>query len=343
MHKFKYDWKMSENYPKKNGCKVFSTFACGGGSTMGYKLAGFDVIGCNDIDKKMTDLYVKNHKPKHVFTCTISELKNKKLPEEFFNLDILDGSPPCSTFSISGNREKDWKKDRVFREGQAKQKLSDLFFEFIDLAEYLKPKVIIAENVKGMIMGNAKAYTSAVLKQLDAIGYDVQLFCLNASTMGVPQRRERVFFIAVRKDLKMEKLILNFNEKAIKLGEFIKPNNGKALSRAGKLYADWQKRKRGDKNFGDICLRTENKQKSFGRVLISSEQCAPTIVSGNLYIYFEEFKAVSNKDHCKISTFPSDYDFNGNNTVYVCGMSVPPVMMAQVASQVYEQWLSKLK
>lgn len=70
-------------------------------------------------------------------------------------MDILDGSPPCSTFSLSGNREKDWGKEKVFREGQTAQVLDTLFFDFIALAKALQPKVVIAENVKVLLMGNA--------------------------------------------------------------------------------------------------------------------------------------------------------------------------------------------
>lgn len=67
----------------------------------------------------------------------------------------MDGSPPCSTFSLSGNREKDWGKEKVFREGQTAQVLDTLFFDFIALAKALQPKVVIAENVKVLLMGNA--------------------------------------------------------------------------------------------------------------------------------------------------------------------------------------------
>src|SRR6185503_9599664 len=119
---------------------------------------------------------------------------------EFYNLDILDGSPPCSTFSMAGSREEAWGKEKQFREGQAMQTLDDLFFDFIALANKLKPKVIIAENVKGLIQGNAKGYVKEIYQKFEDTGYNVQLFLLNAATMGVPQRRERVFFIGLRND-----------------------------------------------------------------------------------------------------------------------------------------------
>ena len=67
------DWKWSfKDYPEKNGLKVFSCFACGGGSTMGYKLCGCEVIGCNEIDPRMNKVYVANHNPKYNYLNHIS-------------------------------------------------------------------------------------------------------------------------------------------------------------------------------------------------------------------------------------------------------------------------------
>ena len=110
------DWKWRfADYPKSNGVKVFSCFACGGGSTMGYKLAGCEVLGCCEIDGKMNKLYVKNHHPKYNFLMDIRDFNktpNEELPDELFHLDILDGSPPCTTFSMAGEREKNWGKKK---------------------------------------------------------------------------------------------------------------------------------------------------------------------------------------------------------------------------------------
>jgi DNA (cytosine-5)-methyltransferase 1 len=201
-HRFPYEWTLKDaNFTKDKGT-VFSCFACGGGSTMGYKLAGFDVLGCNEIDPKMMEAYRANHNPKYSYLEPIQTFKLRKdLPEELYNLDILDGSPPCSSFSMAGNREKDWGKEKKFREGQAEQVLDNLFFDFIDLANELQPKVVVAENVKGLLMGNAKEYVRRIYRAFDKAGYYCQHWLLDASKMGVPQRRERVFFICLRKDL----------------------------------------------------------------------------------------------------------------------------------------------
>jgi DNA (cytosine-5)-methyltransferase 1 len=184
-----------------NGISVMSTFACGGGSSMGYKRLGCEILAANDIDPEMEYHYKLNLKPKHYFLCPIKDLITAGLPPELFSLDILDGSPPCSSFSMAGNREKDWGKKKHFREGQAEQVLDDLFFDYLNLVDRLKPKVSIAENVKGMIQGAAKGYVKMIFQRYKEIGYRPQLFLVNAADCGVPQKRERVFFVALRNDI----------------------------------------------------------------------------------------------------------------------------------------------
>lgn len=231
-HRFDYNWTLKDAHFTKDKGKVFSCFSCGGGSTMGYKLAGFDVIGCNEIDGRMMSIYKANHNPRFAFLEPIQEFKQREdLPDELYNLDILDGSPPCSTFSMAGSRESAWGKEKRFREGQTKQVLDTLFFDFIDLAKKLQPKIVIAENVKGLLLGEAKKYVQRIYSEFDRAGYACQHFLLNAQYMGVPQRRERVFFICLRKDLAdrvpvthtlfdtLPLLRLDFNEPPILFGE----------------------------------------------------------------------------------------------------------------------------
>lgn len=115
---------------------------------MGYKLVGFHHLGGVEMDKKMASIYLKNHRPDHFYVEDIRIFNQRNdLPKELYCLDILDGSPPCSTFSMSGNREADRGKEKVFREGQQKQVLDELVFVFCDTVAKLQPKVVIMENV----------------------------------------------------------------------------------------------------------------------------------------------------------------------------------------------------
>lgn len=345
MHKFNYKWYLKDGYPapgvKKHNSKVFSTFACGGGSSMGYKLAGYDVIGANDIDMKMKEVYIINHNPKHYILGSISDMKTIELPRELFDLDVLDGSPPCSTFSMAGSREKNWKKNKKFREGQSEQVLSDLFFDFLDVAERLRPKVIVAENVKGMLIGNAKLYTKGVVKRFEEMGYKVQVFLLNAASMGVPQKRERVFFIAHRGDLKLPVLKMVFNERSVKFGEIYNPDvNDRPLQ--PKELNLWNNRIAGEKTLEYANRRIYKKNGYFKGIIVRDMDILNTIIAGDAMVLDREARHLNNLELVWASSFPLDYNFLNNKVEYIVGMSVPPVMMAQVANQIYEQWLSKL-
>jgi len=324
-HRFNYNWTLADADFTKDKGKVFSCFACGGGSTMGYKLAGFDVIGCNEIDPKMMQAYIENHKPKYSFLEPIQTFKLRDdLPKELYELDILDGSPPCSNFSMAGNREKDWGKLKKFREGQSKQVLDTLFFDFIDLAKKLQPKIVVAENVKGLLLGNAKKYVIEIYKQFESAGYYCQHFLLDASKMGVPQRRERVFFIALRKDLAepylyqkdmftiMPELKMEFKEREIPI----------------KIFLDTIKKS----EFANYSLNR------FGDIMLDIESPSRTLATDINRYWIDENNLISRNMILRISSFPLDYEFVSSNAQYLCGMSVPPVMMANIATEIYNQW-----
>jgi len=341
-HKFPYKWNLADGYPAKgieaHGLKVFGTFICGGGSTMGYKLAGFEHIGGVEIDPKVAEVYKANHNPKHLFIEDIREFtKRKELPEELYNLDILDGSPPCSSFSMAGNREKDWGKEKVFREGQAKQRLDDLFFDYIALAKRLQPKVVIAENVKGMLQGNAKAYVKRIKAEFEAAGYVVQLFLLNAASMGVPQKRERVFFVCQRKDMACPKLVLKFNEKVIPFGKATKDliANGKKEWIALTDFQNeiWCKAKEGES------FAKYNNGNGFNDFKAKDAAVMGTLsAQQHKYYHSKEPRHLYKSEFCALGSYPQDYEFLDQKYGYLIGMSVPPVMTAQIAHQIYLQW-----
>ena len=337
-HRFAYKWYLKDGYPKSHGLKVFGTFICGGGSTMGYKLAGFEHLGGVEIDPEVADVYKTNHNPKYLFVEDIRGFADRKeFPEDLYNLDILDGSPPCSSFSMAGNREKDWGKTKVFREGQAEQRLDDLFFDYIRLAKKLQPKVVIAENVKGLIQGNAKAYVHRIKKEFEDAGYKVQLFLLNAASMGVPQKRERVFFICQRNDLNFPKLELRFNEKAIPFGEYRSKegNLTKLTDRQYQLLKLYQ----GEKTLAEIEIKRTGKNSGFTDSIVKDTETPQTITSAGKNFRAFDKQWFSDNDFKCTGSFPLDYNFKKIEPKYLIGMSVPPVMTAQIATEIYNQWL----
>jgi len=331
----------------QNGIKVMSTFACGGGSSMGYKRAGCSIVAANDIDPEMAWHYKKNLNPPNYFLCPIRDLLTADLPHELFNLDILDGSPPCSTFSMAGSREKAWGKDKHFREGQAKQVLSDLFFDYLDLVERLKPRVAIAENVKGMILGNAKGYTKMVMARFREIGYRPQLFLLNGADCGVPQRRERVFFVAIRDDIKATPLKLAPKHRWISAGEAtedlqILTNEEKKNTNPSNTLLKWWSKTKPDERLEQAVIRSGAKAALFNWSKLSSKLPAKSLVATcvDMISHWDQCRSLTFREWKRLGSFPDDYHAKTDKIgKYMIGMSVPPKMTEVVARAVIEQWL----
>lgn len=330
----------------QNGVTVMSTFSCGGGSTMGYKLAGCTVMAANDIDPEMAWHYKYNLKPPLYFLCPVRDLVTMDLPEELFDLDILDGSPPCSTFSMAGAREKSWGKNKHFREGQSKQVLSDLFFDYLDLAERLKPKVVIAENVKGMIIGNAKGYTKMVMARLREIGYRPQLFLINAADCGVPQKRERVFFCAVRNDIDATALSIQPQHKWVSAG--YATSDIQELTEAErrdtkntKLQERYWRATNPGNNFSAALKKITGKDSWFNSCRAHKYKPSFTLSSQpHKYHHWSEPRFFTFREWKRLGSFPDDYYAKTDRIgKYMIGMSVPPRMAEVVARAVIDQWL----
>lgn len=342
-HKYNYQWKLAETKFTKDQGKVFSCFSCGGGSTMGYKLAGFDVIGCNEIDKSLAELYVTNHNPKYCFVESIADFKNRSdLPKELFELDILDGSPPCSSFSMSGQREKMWGKKKKFREGQVSQVLDTLFFDFIDLAKKLQPKIVVAENVMGLLTEQAKHYVDRIYSDLTAAGYYVQHHVVNAADVGVPQNRRRVFFIGIRNDVAKPHLRLinlfdenveldmKFDEEKIPVKDIIfsNPFNDTVRQLSPATLDLWTKSEH-TFNFSKV----HPKGHRFNHYRLNPNAPAPTITATATYYNPYEPKALTSFECMQLQSFPSDYNAPPTKLKYMCGMSVPPLVIANIADR----------
>lgn len=346
-----WKWTMKDDYPKeKNGLKVFSCFACGGGSTMGYKLAECEVIGCVEIDPRMNEVYVKNHHPKHNFLMDIrdfNKIPNEGLPEELFDLDILDGSPPCTTFSMAGDREESWGKKKKFREGQAEQTLDDLSFVFIETVAKLRPKVMIMENVEGLLQGKALTYVQKIYAQLHSIGYKVRHWLLKGENMGVPQTRHRVFFIALRDDVDFDinSMDMSFNYEPITYGN-IKSGKGVPINKNSQVYKTLCMATHNDLRISDVFVRLNQKENCFGAKIAWEENVLQTITAHLDYYRGIEKERISKEDIIRSQTFPEDYDFVDDrwyNVAYICGMSVPPIMIKRIVTRLIESGIFEYK
>ena len=315
---------------------------------MGYKLSGYEVIGGVEIDPKMAKLYKRNLNPKHPYLMSVKQFNSiptRDLPHDLYNLDILDGSPPCSSFSMSGHREKLWGKERKFTEGQQDQVLDDLFFDFIATAKKLNPKVVVAENVPGLIKGNARGYVKSIIKGFEAIGYDCQLFLVNAGVMGVPQKRLRTIFVARQKSLALPKLHLaTYREDEIPVNTIESGPVAPRLPLSDYIESLWHWAYNHDeKCLGKAAEAITGKRKAFNYIRLRGDEPSATITGhSECTLHWNEPRALTDYELAMISTFPLDYDYcNHRKPGYVMGMAVPPYMMNRISDQIYKQWFQE--
>lgn len=174
---------------------VISLFAGCGGSSLGYKMAGFDELLAVEWDDNAVETFKLNFPGVPVFHGDICKLTGDECmklagvkPGE---LDVLDGSPPCQGFSTAGKRNFSDPRNSLFK-------------EFARLLAELQPKAFVMENVTGMVKGVMKQAYLVIMKTLRECGYRAKGEVLNAMYFNVPQSRERVIIIGVRNDLKAE-------------------------------------------------------------------------------------------------------------------------------------------
>ena len=337
---FPLEWSLSDPLAVPyHGKKVFGTFVCGGGSTMGYKRAGYDHLGGVEFTEHYSRVYRANHKPRFFYEEDIREFnKRADLPEELYQLDLLDGSPPCAAFSTSGARERLWGKVSNY-EGKQQVK-DDLVYVYAETIEKLRPKVFLLENVSGLTKGNAKIYLKNVVNRLSE-GYSVQVFLLYAASMGIPQIRNRVFVIGLRKDYELPALELAFDcpQTAFDITRkyWNHPSNSDYSIEKYAIGSEWDKVQVGgnsDKFFN--LYKPHPKNPCF----TITESCSGSSTASVVHPF--QKRKLNGEETRLLCTFPLDYDFLDLIPVTVMGRSVLPVMMANISYQIYLQWLSKI-
>ncbi len=172
--------------------KVVSLFAGCGGSSLGYKMAGCDVLAAVERDPHAVATYRANHDGTTLLYADITQLDPLAILKQVGltpgNLDILDGSPPCQGFSLAGKRQLNDPRNRLFE-------------EYVRFLQSIQPKAFVMENVPGLVSGPMQGIFREMTGMLRQAGYVVKARILNAAHYGVPQSRRRVIVLGIRADL----------------------------------------------------------------------------------------------------------------------------------------------
>jgi DNA (cytosine-5)-methyltransferase 1 len=366
---------------KKALFNVLSTFAGGGGSSTGYRLAGGKILAINEFVEEAQNTYRENYPNTTIVPGDIKELTGTYLMEQagvkVSELDILDGSPPCSAFSMAGsishgggNTHADaFNKTKQYSDIKGVSNVEDLFFEFLRVAKDIKPKVIIGENVEGLTMGEAKEYFHKIQNTFEEIGYLVVADVLNASYFGVPQSRKRCFFIGVREDV-ADAIGLNFmtmyqlypdkNDVQTTLGEAISDIINEDKEELDYLFDKISPEKAVGKTLMKMPkdpdkvltgMDYHEKGHHFNLKRSSLRKPCPTITAmGNLAgvagtCHPIEDRKFTIKELKRIMSLPEDFKLTGKHKQQSerIGRMVPPLMMKALAESVYNKVLKPYK
>ena len=184
---FDTKWDEEERIKPQRNYKIIELFAGAGGLALGLEKAGFESLLLNEIDKDACETLKKNRANWNVKNCDIKEYDFTKFKGK---VDLLTGGFPCQAFSYAG-------KKLGFNDTRG-----SLFYEFARAIKETNPKVILAENVKGLVSHDSGKTLETIRDIIDEIGYElVEPKVLKAIFYKVPQKRERIFLVAIRKDL----------------------------------------------------------------------------------------------------------------------------------------------
>ena len=309
---------------------VISTFAGGGGSSLGYQWAGYKELLAIDFEKNACDILRLNFPDLTVWQRDITTVQTLEILQQckiqIGELDILDGSPPCQGFSTAGKRNLNDSRN-------------DLFKDFVRLIEGLQPKVFIMENVSGMIKGGYKGKFNEILKTLKDTGYTVKCKLMNAMWYEVPQSRERVFFIGIRKDLNIEpsfpeplKTFITFKEATRDL------QNNEMPPELSKCFIPFVPLLKQGQCVSDVG------GKGFQTARIYNDKVCPTITKiiggigfGTLIHPFNN-RVLSISELKRVCSFPDDYNLIGEYKIQKArlGNAVMPKMMYHIAKHIKE-------
>jgi DNA (cytosine-5)-methyltransferase 1 len=177
-----------------NAPTSISLFSGCGGYSLGFSWAGFNIKGFVELNESFRSIYSSNFPNTHCLAQDISTVSNEDIHNwrnSFGSVDVIFGGPPCQGFSLSGKRDHYDPRNQLFR-------------HFARIVSILQPKVVLLENVRlltSMKSPNGGLFRDEILSEFSEIGYDISFAELNAKDYGVPQHRERVFFLGLHKSL----------------------------------------------------------------------------------------------------------------------------------------------
>lgn len=320
---FAFSTQKNNNKPYK----VISLFSgCGGldlGLTGGFTYLGreyaenpFKIILANDINEKATLTQKHNFKGINVVCEDVVRLVENDLPQA----DVLVGGFPCQDFSLAGKQQG------------LEVERGNLYKAMVTALKKVKPKVFIAENVKGLLSWKDGLAIKTIIKDFEECGYRVKYKLLNTADYGVPQTRERVIIIGIREDIEND-------FEWLKPTHFEKPINGeKKWVSIQEAICDLEDETFAQKQFNCDYSKAK-KNKGQGNSVTKANYPAPTMRAehhGNIEFHYKLPRRLSAREAARIQSFPDNFEFlkSTSDAYRQIGNAVAPVFAWHIAQMI---------
>lgn len=338
--------------------RVLDLFCGCGGLSLGFEMAGFDVVLAIDNWEDALVTYRQNHRHSIALNGDLMTLDPRDVEKEYglHNISVIIGGPPCQGFSVAGKRIIDDDRNKLYK-------------SFVRFVEHFKPKAFVMENVPNILSIGGGAIKDAIVKDFSELGYKVVYRVLTASDYGVPQNRRRAIFVGLR-DKTFDYPIPNAKEK-VTTEEALSdlPENSVTDGEAYPIPAssDYQKmmRMHTDKLYNhQITIHTPETQRIIAMVpdggnyknlpeelwslrkvhiawtRMDSKKPCFTIDTGHFHHFHYKFNRVPTvRESARIQSFPDSFIFIGGkgSQLRQVGNAVPPLMAKAIAEQLKKQ------
>jgi len=312
--------------------RLLSLFSGCGGMDLGFRDAGYELVWANDFDSSACDTYRRNFGD-HIVHGSITEIDLSTLPQA----DVITGGFPCQDFSMISKRRG------------IETERGNLYTYFVKAVSEVKPRVFVAENVKGLLTANGGEAIRRITEDFASLGYQLNVGLYNFADFGVAQLRQRVLIVGIRDDLDFEYVrpaATHTQESYVTSGEALR----------GVEQVPWNNEHQNIKARTRELLSLIPEGKNFSAIdpehplyvkgmishvykRLDRTKPSTTIIAGGgggtWGYHFSENRPLTNRERARLFGYPDDFIFEGSVTEVrrQIGNSVPPPAAKTIARQ----------
>ncbi|GEP85080.1 DNA Methyltransferase [Staphylococcus piscifermentans] len=313
-------------------------FAGAGGLSLGFEQAGFQNVFSVEYDEKIAQTYLLNFPDNHLIIDDVKNIDENQINKliDGKDIDVIIGGPPCQGFSMAGRNGRSFIEDDR----------NELFKEFVRFVAVIKPKMFVMENVARMLSHNKGKTVLEITEAFEKLGYNVKFKVLKTENYGIPQKRQRIFFVGTKgkeftfpdifeKEVTVKEAIQDLPP--LKSGEKSAIPNHFAMKHSQQMLDKMAYISDGG-NREEIPIELRPKSGDIRKYIRYNSNKPSITVTGDMrkVFHYNQNRALTSRELARLQSFPDSFVFKGSSIVVQqqIGNAVPPKLSFVVANEV---------